>query len=105
MKLKKHLFSQEKFREEKSYKNRFNTSNNEKKFDPLAFFSRQNTHYLKTNLKKNRITRLIEHNHMDNHPFRPQLIAEDPFKSVRVVVNFGEELNSTKIPVYEKLYK
>lgn len=106
MKIKKNMLSEEKQREEKSYINRFNSSNAEKKFDPLAFFSRQNMHYLKTNVKKNRITQLLESNYIDNHPFRPKLIADaDPNKSIRVIRNVGEELNNTKIPVYEKLYK
>lgn len=106
MKVKKHLLCEEKLREEKAYNNRFNTSFAEKKFDPLAFFSRQNMHYMKTNLNKNRITQLMEHKYIENHPFRPKLIADaDPNKSVRVIRNVGEELNNIKIPVYEKLYK
>ena len=100
------MLSEEKIKEEKTYNNKFNTSNTEKKFDPLAFFSRQNMHYLKTNGKKNRITQLLENNYMDNHPFCPKLIAEaDPNKSIHVFRNVGEELNNFKIPVYEKLYK
>lgn len=106
MKVKKRLMSEDKIREENVYNNRLNATNAEKKFDPLAFFSRQNMHYLKTNIKKNRITQLMENNYIENHPFRPRLIAEaDPNKSIRVIRNVGEELNNTKIPVYEKLYK
>ena len=56
-------------------------------------------------MNKNRITQLIEHNYMENHPFRPKLISEDPNKSNRLIRNVGEELNNTRIPVYEKLYK
>jgi len=45
--MKKQLVSEEKFREEKAYNDRFSTNQNEKKFDPLAFFSRQNMVLLK----------------------------------------------------------
>lgn len=43
---------------------------------------------------------------MEKHPFNPKLIANtNSNKHINNLKNLGEEMNNTRIPIYEKLYR
>jgi len=59
---------------------------------------------MKTKMNNNRMSQLMEQNYIENHPFHPKLMPNSN-KNVASSKNLFEEMNNTKIPIYEKLYK
>lgn len=55
-------------------------------------------------MNNNRMSQLMEQNYIENHPFHPKLMPNSN-KNVASAKNLFEEMNNTKIPIYEKLYK
>lgn len=61
---------------------------------------------MKSKIKTNRVTQLMEQNYIENHPFKPTLLPSSNSRNhLSIIKNYGEELNNSKIPIYEKLYK